>query len=266
LWHPRVGVLTSADFRARVQDFIERPGSARMPVNGETLLIGAAPDGTWSRMRVRHRLIARSMVVGFIRLKKIDRLAIVIAGDASRQFRVAFAEREAAHAETGISDRRLAGLVAAAVREWSHPRALPGPMRTWFGRPYPIVVLVGVLCIELVPDLLRIPRALSGHYTWMPIIPVVGANLLFAAYMALLIATVVLLWSRSPIGYAAAGLLSAVQFVRPLILYVPLVHAYGLGTVELWVVWSWSYPALIWVMFGLLYMERLRRALAARGA
>jgi hypothetical protein len=266
LWHPRVGVLTSADFRARVQDFIERPGSARMPANGETLLIGAAADGTWTRTRVRHRLIAPTMVAGLIRLRKLDRLAIVIEGDGPREFRVAFAEREAADTETGISDRRLARLVAAAAHEWKHARPMPGPMRTWFGRPYPIVTLVGVLCIELVPDVLRIPRALSGHYNWMPVIPAAGTNLLFASYLLLMVATIVLLWRASPIGYRAAWLLSAVQFVRPLVLYVPLIHTYGMGTVGLWVVWSWSYPALIWTMFGLLYMERRRRALAAPGA
>jgi hypothetical protein len=265
VWHSLGGVVTSADFRARVQDFIERPGNARMPANGETLLIGAAADGTWTRTRVRHRLIAPMMVAGLIRLRKLDRLAIVIEGDAPREFRVAFAERESAREATGISDRRLSRLVTAAAREWTHPRPMPGPMRTWFGRPYPIVVLVVVLCIELVPDLLRIPRVLSGHYTWMPIIPAAGANLLFAAYMALMIATIALLWRGSPIGYRVAWLLSAVQFVRPLALYVPLVHTYGSGTVELWVVWSWSYPVLIWLLLGLLYMERLRRALAARG-
>jgi hypothetical protein len=200
------------------------------------------------------------MVGGLIRLKHIDRLAIVIAGDSPHEFRVAFAEREAAGAETGISDRRLARLVAAATHEWAHPRALPGPMRTWFGRPYPIVVLDLVLCAELGVDLLRIPRVLAGRYSWLPLFPAAVADVLFAAYLVLVIATIVLLWRQASMGYRLAWLLSAVQFFRPLALYVPLVHIYGLGTVEFWVVWSWSYPALIWVLLGLLYLERLRRA------
>gem|GEM_PF-4695406 len=179
--------------------------------------------------------------------------------------RVAFADRDTAQSAAGVSDPRLARLVAAAAYEWSHPRAALKPMRVWFGRPYPIVLLVFVLCTELGVEVLRITRVLEGRYSWLPLLPTPAAEVLFAAYLVLVIATIVLLWRQSSIGYRLAWLLSAVQFVRPLALYLPLTHSYGLGTVEFWVVWSWSYPAMIWLMFALLYMERLRRARSLDG-
>jgi len=230
-----------------------------MPKKGETLLIGATNDGVWTRTIVSHRLTAPLMVRGLITLKKLDRMAIVIPGDSSREFRVAFADRESAGDPAGVSDRRLARLVGAAAYEWKHPRALPGPMRQWFGRPYPIVVLVIVLGTELGFDLLRIPRLLSGGYSWIPDIPRTAAGVIFAAYLLLILATIVALWRQAATGFALAGLLSAVQAAWSLAYYLPLVPTYGRETIVFFIVWSWSFPAMIWLMLGLLYLERLRR-------
>jgi len=176
------------------------------------LLLGTTAGGTWVKLRIprRYRWLASYMVRGFLRLKSIDRVAIVIADDPQqpRQMRVAFVDREVDHDAQGISDRMLARLVAAAIREWS---SATKRMFKVFGRPWPIPVLAVALVLELSPALARFARG------------TLHADLLYLAYLAFIAATAVVLWSRPRVGYGLALALSALQFVRPIVL-LSLIH------------------------------------------
>lgn len=245
MWHPRVAVLTSADFKAGVQNFVERPENARrMPSSGETLIVGATAGGTWTSLRVRRRMFAPMMVGGLIRLKKLDRVAVVIAGGAPRQFLVGFADRESVKDDAGISDRRLARLVAAAINEWSSTRK---PMRTIFGRPWPIMLLVLALLLEFGSYVTRFAR-----HTLQP-------DLANVAVLVLIGATAVLVARQSRLGYGLALALSVIQVARFTAFYAQFVDVSGLGLVAYWLLLSWSEPALIWVLLGIVYLDRRRR-------
>jgi hypothetical protein len=187
------------------------------------------------------------MVRGFVREKAIARLAIVIADDPRqpRQVRVAFADRGAVHDNASIADPRLAKLVAAAEREWSTAQK---PMFKVFGRPWPLPVLVAGLSVELLSAALEAPRDRLPH------------DALDFAEMALIALTAVMLWRQVRVGYVLAIALSAVQFVQPIVVDVPFIPSVGVGTVTVWLLLSWSYPALIWLCVGLLYRWRRRRS------
>lgn len=247
MWHPVGRVATSADFKATVASALERPGDSRIPRQGEILLLGTTAGGSWVRLKIprRYRWFASPMVRGFVREKGIDRLAIAVVADPSqpRQMLVAFTGREAVSDVVGISDPTLARLVAAATREWS------GVAKRTFkvlGRPWPVALLVVALSLELVPALLDAPR------DRLP------ADAVDFAVIALTAATAVLLWSQTRVGYSLALALSAVQFVWPIVFYGSSIPSRGLGTVAVWLLWSWSYPALIWFLLWLLYLDRRR--------
>lgn len=240
-------MLTPAEFKATVQDYIERSATDQLPHAGESMLVGHRTDGGWKRLRIKRRLllVAPLVVRGFILEFKIDRLAIVVAGDAPREFRVVFTEREGT--DEAVSDARLARLVKAARCEWSSRRRAAHPMRTLFGVPWPIPVLGAALLLELIPGLTRLLRGIPLTSPAVYILEVV-----------LVVATVVMLWRGSRIGYGLALVLSAVQFTYPLTVYVPYVSSLGLGAVVPGLLLSWSYPALIWLLLLLLWSQERR--------
>lgn len=239
-------MATSADFKATVQSSLEQPGDSRLPRPGQILLLGTTTGGAWLRLRIprRYRWFASLTVRWFVREKAIDRLAIVSADDPHepRQVRVAFADR-ADIGDAGVSDPRLARLVAAAKGEWS---PTPPRMFTVFGIPWPIAMLLIALSFELLTGVTRLMKG-----TW-------PADAPHFVYLALIAATAAMLGRQERVGYALALLLSAVQFVRPIVLYVPFIQSRGMSTVVIWLLWSWSEPALIWALLGLLYVERRR--------
>jgi hypothetical protein len=89
-------------------------------------------------------------------------------------------------------------------------------------------LLVVALSLELVPALLDAPR------DRLP------ADAVDFAVIALTAATAVLL------------------VVWPIVFYGSSIPSRGSSTVAVWLLWSWSYPALIWVLLWILYLERRR--------
>jgi hypothetical protein len=244
-------LITADAFKATVQDFIERQDGQALPRPGELMLLGHAEGAGWKRARLKPPLawVPRFVVRGLILEWKADRLAIIVAADAPRQFRVAFASRDAVDPDGTIADPRLARLVAAAAHEWRNPRRAPRPLRTLFGRPWPIPVLSAALLLELGPGLIRLSRGIplaSPPVYFLEVVLVVGA--------------VVMMWRGSRIGYGLALVLSAVQLVYPVTVYAPYVSSRGLGAVAPGLLLAWSYPALIWLVLALLYVDRVRRA------
>lgn len=246
--------MTSADFKATVQDYLERQPADRLPRPRELMLVSHSDGIGWKRATMRRPFtwIASWMVGGFIIGWKPDRLAIVAPTDQPRQFRVAFAER-GSQADGTINDQRLATLVAAARREWNRPA--PGPLRTFFGRPWPIPVLSFLLVVELGPGLIRLWR---GVGLGQPL-AYFAHPLVYLFEVALIVATVFMLWRRPRIGYVLALALSALQFVSPIAAYFPYLQSGRLGTVVVWLLLGWSYPAAIWVALGYLWLEPVRR-------
>jgi hypothetical protein len=246
-----VTLVTLDEFKATVQDFVERQDGQALPKPGELMLLGHAEDSGWKRARIKppySSWLAGSMVRGFILKWKVDRLAIVVPGEAPRQFRVAFASRDAVDRDGTVLDPRLARLVAAAGREWRNPRRAPRPLRVIFGRPWPIPLLSAALLLELGPGLMRLARGIA-----------LSSPPVYFAELVLVVATVVMLWRRPRTGYGLALLLSAVQVIYPLTVYVPLISSVGLAAIAPWLLLAWSYPALIWLLLGTLYLDGLRR-------
>jgi hypothetical protein len=260
------GVLTSADFKGSVETAVGRPGGGSgVPRHGETVLLGVTAGGTWAQMRIqrRYRWTASLIVRAFVIQKDIVRLAIVVPDggrdESPRRFRVAFAARESVDGEPDISDRRLARLAESARRQWSSgPQPVPKPIPKVFGRPWPVVVLLVVPVLELAFAPLRFRQVLSDPDTWLPVIPALPAITLYLAYVALVVATALMLWRQSSLGYRLAVGLSAVQVVQALVLYLPLLPSNRLATVAFYLALSWSRPILIWLGLLLLYMERVR--------
>ena len=248
-------MITSADFKATVQDYVERQPADRLPRHRELMLVSYSEGAGWKRTTMRRPFtwIASRVVRGFVIKWKPDRLAIVAPTDEPRQFRVAFAERGGSQPDGSIDDRRLAKLVAAARREWNRPA--PGPLRKLFDRPWPIPVLSVLLVVELGPGLIRLWRGVS-----------LGQPLVYFAHplvyffeVALVVATVFMLWRQPRIGYFLALALSALQFVNPIAAYFSYLQSGRLGTVAVWLLLAWSYPAAIWLALGYLWLEPMRR-------
>jgi hypothetical protein len=238
-------VLTAADFRATVQEFIERQAGDSLPAHGEVMMLGHA-DAGWKRFRIKppYTRVAGSMVRGFILKWKVDRLAIVVPGESPRQFRVAFAERGAPAGLGDITDRRLAGLVASAHKQWS--QEAPRPLRRVLGRPWPVPLLSALLLVEVGPFVIRVMR--HGLL----------ANPVSDAYYALVVVTAVVFLIQVRFSTALALLLAAVQVVRTAVLFIPLVQANGFGVEAFWLAGYLSEPAAILVFLWLLYARRDR--------
>lgn len=253
--------MTSADFKATVQDYLERQPADRLPRPRELLLMSYSEGTGWKRATMRRPFtwIASWMVRGFIIKWKPHRLAIVTPTNEPRQFRVAFAEPGGSQQNGGIDDKRLATLVAAARREWNRPA--PGPIRNVFGRPWPIPVLCVLLVLQLGPGAIRLWRgvALGQPLAYF-------ANpLVYLFEVALVVAIVITLWRRPRIGYVLALALSALQFVYPIAAYFSYIQSGSLGTVAVWLLLAWSYPAAIWVALGYLWLQPVRRRLLLGG-
>jgi len=255
-------VVTAADFRSAVEVFVQRPGERGAPRPGETVLVGVSSEDAYIRLRIRRpeRLLARNLVHGLIRRNKLDRLAMIVPDDSQdggpARFRVAFADRENVGAAAGISDPWLAKLAAAAEREWSG--AEPALMEI-SGRPWPIVLLVVSLFLDLLLGLQRMARALAGVYSWLPMLPTPIAIALHASYLVLVAATIHQLWRRTRAGYVLAVILGGVQLIRIAVFAGPGVS--GLGIAE-----ALLYPALIAVCLWLVYATRARVPASAGGS
>jgi hypothetical protein len=239
-----VALVTLDEFKTTVQDFVERQDGQALPRPGELMLLGHGENSGWKRARIKppySNLVAGSMVRGFILKFKVDRLAIVIPGDAARHFRVGFTERDGTSDSSDITDRRLVTLIAAAHKQWSHK-----PRRLWrlWGRPWPIPLLSAALLLELGPGMIRLLRGIA-----------LSSPPVYFAEVVLVVATVVTLWRRPRIGYGLALLLSALQVIYPLTVDVPLVSSLGLAAVVPWLLLAWSFPALIWLLLGIVYFD-----------
>jgi hypothetical protein len=135
---------------------------------------------------------------------------------------------------------------------------VPKPIRKVFGRPWPIVVLLVVPIAELVTAPFNFRKIVSDPDSWLPVLPVLPAITLYMAYVALAVATAVMLWRQSSLGYRLAVALSAVQLVQALTLYLPLLASNGIAAVTIYLALSYSRPVLIWLGLLLVYMERVR--------
>ncbi len=118
-----------------------------------------------------------------------------------------------------------------------------------YGRPWPIVLLVVSLFLDLLLGLQRLARALAGLYSWLPMLPTPIAIALYAAYLVLVAATIHQLWRRTRAGYVLAVLLGGVQLIRIAVFAGP-------GVSVLWIAEALLYPALIAICLWLVYSTR----------
>ena len=172
-------------------------------------------------------------------MKAIERTAIVVAGDAPRQFRVGFAERDRGADSSETSDRRLAKLVAAAREQWA-----PQSLRRLWGRPWPAAVLPLLLLFEVGPFVIWVTR--HGPF----------ASPVSDAYYALIVVTAAMLWLQVRFSTALALLLAGVQLVRTAVLFAPLIQARGLGAEAIWLAGYLSEPGVILTFVWLLNADR----------
>lgn len=278
-------VATSPDFKTTLLASIHRLGDVRMLGRREALLMGQTAGGSWTRLRIpaRYAWFEGLLVQSFIKLQKVDRLAILIVDDYQngrpRRLRLECVDRAQPRDETleaslvampgnrmepglwavsseGAGDR-LAKLARAARKEWSGAR--PG-MRLVSGRPWPLTLLALVLAIELVAGLVRIRWVLAGSYSWLPIIPTAAAAVVFAIYVMLVGVTLATLWRQARLGYVLALVVAAVQFVRPIALVIPVAHLMTFDRMAWYLLFSWLLPIYIWLALGLLYWEKRSRA------
>jgi hypothetical protein len=280
-----------ADFKTSVLASLDRLGNVRALGSREALLLGQTKAGGWTRLRIpaRYSWMEGLMVRAFIKQRRIDRMAILIADDFDRgrprRLRLecvdpALKQDEILEAplvampgnsiQPGLwalksegAGARLARLAAAARLEWSGVQA---PMRRLLGRPWMLTFLVAICALELGVDLLRIRSALAGSYTWLPIIPSDAAHIAWAIYVALLGVTIVFLFCQARPGYALALLVSAVQFVRPIAIVVPVAHLMSVESVAWYLGASWLFPLVIWSALVGLYQDRRSRVVGLKAA
>jgi hypothetical protein len=225
-----------ADFKTSVLASLDRLGNVRVLTSREALLLGQTKNGGWKRMRLpaRYSWFEGLMVRAFIKQTRIGRLAILIADDFDhgrpRRLRLECVDPARTQDElleaplvampgnsiqpglwamrSETSGGRLAKLAHAARAEWSGAPA--PPMRLLLGRPWLLTLLVFALSLGLVEHLLRIRLIVTGYYSWLPIVPSAAANILYAADLVLIAATVVGLWLQSRVGYILALTLALV--------------------------------------------------------
>ncbi len=102
------------DFKTTVVAVLNQLGEARKPKGDEVLLLGQSVDGSlWTR-RIGHRywLLENLFVSGFVRTKKLERIAIVVPNRA-----VLIDRTDPIDAAAG-QDKRIARLSSAARRVW----------------------------------------------------------------------------------------------------------------------------------------------------
>ena len=224
------------EFKATVVDFIERQDRDRLPRLHEVVLIGRDAQG-WKRARIKrpYTWVAPLMVRAFTRRWASENVAVILPGDAPREFRVGFAARGEDGDPGEIADRRLGRLVAAARREWSRKSE---PLLTISGMPWPIALLVLALFLDLLLGAYRFPWTLAGGYRWLPLFPDPISAGLYVAYLLLVVATIHQLWRQTRAGYVLALVLAAVQLAR-------FATFLGSGVSPLWVVEALLFPATI---------------------
>jgi hypothetical protein len=280
-----------ADFKTSVLASLDRLGNVRALGSREALLLGQTASGGWKRLRLpaRYSWFESLMVRAFIKQTRIGRLAILIADDFDhgrpRRLRLECVDPARAGDEileaplvgmpgnnmqpglwalrTNDVGGRLAKLARAARSEWSGAPA--APMRKLLGRPWLLTLLVFALSLGLVEHLLRIRWIVAGDYSWMPIAPPAAANVMYAADVVLIAATLVGLWRQSRLGYVLALTLAAVEFLRPIALVIPVAASMTTTGVARYLGVSWLTSALIWVAVGTIYFEKRARVLRGEG-
>lgn len=245
--------MTLDEFKATVQDFVERQDGQALPRPGELMLLGHGENSGWKRARIKppySNFVAGSMVRGFILKWKVDCLAIVIPGDAARQFRVGFTERDGASDSSDIADRRLVTLIAAAHKQWSQK-----PRRLWrmWGRPWPELALIGGLVLQF------------GLFVERFVLRGLSTDIAYDGYYALIAVSALALVLRVRFSQAFALLFAAVQLLRTFVLFAPLIQARGLGAEAFWLAAWLVQPAFILVMLGLIYADRSQQSVLKAG-
>jgi hypothetical protein len=284
------GMDAPADFKTSVLASLDRLGNVRALGSREALLLGQTASGGWTRLRLpaRYSWFEALMVRAFIKQKRLDRLAILVADefDHGRPRRLRLECVDPARKQDEILEAplvampgnsmqpglwalrsegtggRLAKLARAARAEWSDAPA--APMRLLLGRPWLLTLLVFALSLGLVEHVLRIRWIVAGHYSWMPFVPPQAANIMYAADVVLIAATVVGLWRQSRLGYVLALTLAGVEFVRPIVIIIPVARSMTVSEVAVYLVLSWLFSALILVTFLALYLERRSRKLSEK--
>jgi hypothetical protein len=239
-------LITSAEFKTTVENYVEQQSGDSLPGPGEVVVVGHADEG-WKRLRIKRSdgWVAGWMVRTFIRKWKIDRVAIVLSGDAPREFRVGFAERDG-RSDTGeITDRRLARLVGAAHKQWSQA---PRPLRRIWGRPWPVAVLPVLLLVEVGPFVVWTAR--HGLY----------ASPVSDAYYAMIVATALAFWFQIRISFGLGVGLAAVQLVRTVVLFQPLIVANGFGVEAFWLAAYLCEPAVILMLLWTMHADAARHS------
>jgi hypothetical protein len=280
-----------ADFKTSVLASLDRLGNVRVLGSREALLIGQTATGGWKRLRLpaRYSWFEALMVRAFIKQTRIGRLAILIADDFDhgrpRRLRLECVDPArtqdemleaplvampgnsiqpglwALRSESSVG--RLAKLAHAARAEWS--RAPAPPMRLLLGRPWLLTLLVFALSLGLVLHLLRIRWIVAGYYSWLPIVPSAAVNVMYAADLLLIAATVVGLWLQSRVGYILALTLALVEFLRPIAVVIPEAASMTTTGVARYLGAQWLTSAFICVALGTIYFERRTRVLRGKG-
>jgi hypothetical protein len=76
----------------------------------------------------------------------------------------------------------------------------------------------------------------------------------------------VFLFCQARLGYALALLVSAVQFVRPIAIVVPVAHLMSVESVAWYLGASWLFPLVIWSALVGLYQDRRSRVVGLKAA
>jgi hypothetical protein len=285
------GMDAPADFKTSVLASLDRLGNFRVLGSREALLIGQTAAGGWKRLRLpaRYSWFEALLVRAFIKQTRIGRLAILIADDFDhgrpRRLRLecvdpARTQDELLEAplvampgnsiQPGLwalrsegSVGRLAKLAHAARAEWSGTPA--PPMRLLLGRPWLLTLLVFALSLGLVEHLLRIRWIVMGYDSWLPMVPSVASNVMYAADVVLIAATVVGLWLQSRVGYVLALTLALVEFVRPIAVVIPVAASMTTTGIARYLGAQWLTSALICIALGTIYFERRTPVSRGRG-
>lgn len=256
-------MATNSEFAHVVATSLARGGATAQPRAGEIVLAGEA-DSTLVRMRIpgRYRPFEPMLTRSFIRRKQITRLAIVRCGPVAApsgqsKFVVRVLDRDVPRPDATGNDAREARVAAAAWREWHRE---PEPLFELSGRPWPVVLLVAALGLDLVVGLERFALEVSGRYAWLPAVPATVSMVLHVLYLALLVATMHQLWNRTRAGYVLATVLAASQVLRAAVLVPGEVAVVSPAGLAWWLVGALLLPALIAICFLLLYQARPRAA------
>lgn len=257
-----------------------------MPRPRGAVAIGQTVDGGWVRMTIRARWhpFARSLIKSFIHQKKIDRLALVVAGDfvdgRPRLVQVACMDRATNQDETLEAHVRAMDAHQVQLGGWTllHGKGAPdlerlagaarqelfdgGGLMRMLGRPWPVALLVVLLVLELIESVLRLRWIVAGYIGWLPSLSYTPDLVIYSLYMCLVGATAVELWRQSRWAFRMALLLAAVQVARTVIVVVATAYSMTPSQLISGLVGCLLFPAVI--VINLTIVARSRRTGAVR--